>query len=258
MKNSLFKRMTESKASYKKAKIVGKVQEKIKEGIENYRSATDAPARVDVYDVIEQVFAAINPTIADEGKISVDELSGCLRNAYLDRKDPSESSHKQMVSKIMEKSALSIMEKPLEGQLDAGSNVKIIGRADRVEQDVVMLFRSSETLPEMPHPEHFIQLNSYLYMFDKPEGVIVYFDKEGNEMEFMVPKSEKLLHETTRRAKILNTLLKNNIAPAIEPSERCMSCPHNEKCYYPNEDKQKWGFWARGKWRELKPKTSLL
>ena len=73
--------MTESKASYKKAKIVGKVQEKIKEGIENYRAATDTPPRVDVYDVIEQVFAAINPKVADEGKVTVDEVSGCLRNA---------------------------------------------------------------------------------------------------------------------------------------------------------------------------------
>ncbi len=56
--------MTESKAHYKKAKIVGKVQDKIKEGIENYRAASDAPPRVDVYDVIEQVFAAINPQVS--------------------------------------------------------------------------------------------------------------------------------------------------------------------------------------------------
>jgi CRISPR-associated exonuclease Cas4 len=249
--------MTESKASYKKAKIVGKVQDKIKEGIENYRAATDSPPRVDVYDVIEQVFATINPQVADEGKVTVDEVSGCLRSAYLDRKDPSESNHKQMVSKIMQKSAFAIMERPVEGQLDAGSNVKLVGRADRVEDEVVMLFRGSEKLPEMPYPADFIHLNSYLFMFDKPEGVIVYFDREGNEMEFNVPKSEKLLHETKRRAKILNTLLTNNIAPAIEPSEQCMECPHNEKCYYANEDKQKWGFWARGKWRELKPKPFL-
>lgn len=250
--------MTESKDSYKKTKIVGKVQEKIKEGIENYRSATDAAPRFDVYDVIEQVFATIHPSVADEGIVTTDDVSGCLRSAYLDRKDPSERTHKQMVSKIMEKSALSIMEKPVEGQLDAGSKVKIVGKADRVEEDVVMLFRTSDKLPEMPFPEHFIQLNTFLYMFDKPEGAITYFDREGNEMEFNVPRSERLLNETKRRAKILNTLLHNNIAPTIEPSEQCVDCPHNEKCYYANEDKQKWGFWARGKWRELKPKPSIL
>ena len=249
--------MTEPQVRYKKPRIVEKVQDKLKEGIENYRAAGDAAPKFDVYDVIQEVFAVLSPQVADESKITVDEVSGCLRNSYLDRKDPSERNHTQMMSKIMQKSALSIMEKPMEGKLDAGSNVTLVGLADRVEDDVVMMFRAVEELPEMPHAEHFIQLNSYLHMFDKPEGVIVYFDREGNEMEFQVPKSEKLLNETKRRARILNTLLKNNIAPAIEPSERCLSCPHNEKCYYASEDKLKWGFWARGKWRELKPKPFL-
>jgi len=249
--------MTEPQVRYKKPRIVEKVQDKLKEGIENYRAAGDAAPKFDVYDVIEEVFAVLSPQVADESKITVDEVSGCLRNSYLDRKDPSERNHTQMMSKIMQKSALSIMEKPMEGKLDAGSNVTLVGLADRVEDDVVMMFRAVEELPEMPHAEHFIQLNSYLHMFDKPEGVIVYFDREGNEMEFQVPKSEKLLNETKRRARILNTLLKNNIAPAIEPSERCLSCAHNEKCYYASEDKLKWGIQARGKWREFKTKTIL-
>jgi len=241
-----------------KEKILGKVQEKIKEGIDNYRAASDAPAKVDVYDVIEQVFAVVNPSLQDESKISVDEVSGCLRSAYLDRKDPAEPTHKQMMSKLMEKSALSILEKPLEGVIEIDSKIKLVGRADRVEDDVVMMFRTEEELPEMPHAEHFMQLNSYLHMFAKPEGVIVYFDKDGNEMEFIVPKSEKLFGETKRRARILNTLLNNNVIPALEPSTRCMGCAHNEKCFYPSEDKQKWGFWARGKWRELKAKDSIF
>lgn len=248
--------MSESKV--KKVPIVGKVQEKLKQGIDNYRAAGDAAPKFDVYDVIEEVFAAINPTVADEGKVTVDEVSGCLRASYLDRTDPSEKSHKQMMSKIMQKSALSIMEKPVAGELDAGSGVKLVGTAERVEDDVAMVFKAVDELPEMPYPEHFIQLNSYLHMFDKPEGVIVYFDKEGNEMEFQVPRSNRLMGETKRRARILNTLLKNNVAPTIEPSEKCLECPHNEKCYYTSEDKVKWGFWARGKWRELKPKDSIL
>src|SRR5205085_12004391 len=118
--------------------------------------------------------------------------------------------------------------------------------------------RASEKLPEMPLAEHFMQLNVYLHMFKKEEGVIVYFDRDGNEMEFIVPKSERLFNETLRRARILNTLLQNNVVPALEPSIRCSSCPFNEKCYYPSEDKQKWGFWARGKWRELKQKDSIF
>ena len=239
-------------------KIIAKTRSKIKEGIENYRAASDAPAKVDVYDVIEEVFADINSNLGDESKISIEEASGCLRNAYLDRKEPAERTHKQMISSLIEKRSLSILEKPMEGEIEASSNLKLVGRADRVEDDVVMIFRSTPELPEMPYSEHFMQLNAYLHMFSKEEGVIIYFDKEGNEMEFIVPKSEKLLNETLRRARILNILLKKDVIPALEPSTRCSTCPYNEKCYYPSEDKQKWGFWARGKWRELKPKGSIL
>jgi CRISPR-associated exonuclease Cas4 len=245
------------KAVRQSEKILEKARNKIKEGVDNYRAASDAPPKVDVYDVIEQVFSLINPTNGDESKISIDEVSGCLRRAYLDRKDPQEATHKQMMATIIEKGALSILEKPATGEIDAGSGVKLVGRADRVEDEVVMVFRSVAELPEMPFAEHFMQLNAYLHMFNKQEGVIIYFDTEGNELEFVVPRSEKLLNETTRRARILNTLLKNNIAPTLEPSNRCINCPHNEKCYYPSEDKQKWGFWARGKWRELKAKPIL-
>jgi CRISPR-associated exonuclease Cas4 len=237
--------------------IIEKVRDKLKVGIENYRSATDAPAKVDVYDVIEEVFADLNPNLVDEAKISVEESSGCLRNAYFDRKDPAERTHKQMVSALMEKGALSVLEKPVEGEVGVAGNIKLVGRADRVEDDVVMMFRRVGALPEIPSAEHFIQLNAHLYMFEKNEGVIIYFDNEGNEAEYIVPKNQKLFKETSRRARILNTLLKNNIIPAIEPSPRCNDCAHNEKCYYSSEDKQKWGFWARGKWRELKPKPFL-
>ena len=70
--------------------IIQKVKEKIKVGVEKYRAASDAPAKVDVYDVIEEVFADLNPNLGDESKISVEEASGCLRRGYLDRKEPAE------------------------------------------------------------------------------------------------------------------------------------------------------------------------
>ncbi len=237
----------------KRGKIVEKAVDKVKEGIDRYRAASDAPYKVDVYDIIEKVFETLQPNL-NESTVSIDEVSGCLRAAYFDRKEPAERTYKQMITSLMEKSAFRIMEKPVDGEIEAGPNVKLVGRADRVEDDHVMIFSGVKELPEMPYAEHFMQLNAYLHMFDKEEGMLIYFDDEGNEMEFIAPKSKRLLNETFRRARILNTLLNNNIIPALEPSTRCMNCPHNEKCYYPSEDKQKWGFWARGKWRELKPK----
>ena len=72
--------------------------------------ASDAPAKVDVYDVIQEVFADLNPNLGDETKISVEEASGCLRRGYLDRKEPAERTRKkQMISALMEKGALSVL-----------------------------------------------------------------------------------------------------------------------------------------------------
>src|SRR5919201_6050065 len=98
--------MSGAKGIVENKKIIAKTRSKIKEGIENYRAASDAPAKVDVYDVIEEVFADLNPSLGDESRISVEESSGCLRGAYLDRKDPAEHDYKQMISTIMDKGAL--------------------------------------------------------------------------------------------------------------------------------------------------------
>src|SRR5919109_1807113 len=149
--------------------IVKRVAEKLKLGVENYRAASDAPAKVDVYDVIEEVFADLHPSLGDESRVSVQESSGCLRGAYLDRKDPAEHDYKQMISSIMGKGALRVLEKPVDGEVDVGSNIKLVGRADRVEDNVVMIFRRQTQLPEIPFAEDFIQLNAYLYIFNKEE-----------------------------------------------------------------------------------------
>jgi len=64
-----------------KEKITKDIRNKIKDGIENYRAASDAPAKVDVYDVIEEVFSVLNPNLGDPGKVSVDEARQALTRA---------------------------------------------------------------------------------------------------------------------------------------------------------------------------------
>src|SRR2546427_5098097 len=93
--------MTESQARYKKVRIVEKVQEKLKEGIENYRAAGDAPAKYDVYDVIEEIFAAINPPAADESKVTVDEVSGCLRSSRSEEHTSELQSQSNLVCRLL-------------------------------------------------------------------------------------------------------------------------------------------------------------
>lgn len=221
----------------------------VKKGIENYRAATDAVPKTDVFDIIEETFNSIMHK--EDNALSVEEVSGCLREAYFERKDPIERTQKHMLETIIQRGILNVFAKPVKGEIDVqDKKIKLTGTADRIDEDVVMIFRMVKELPEMPFVEHFIQINAYLYMFDKEEGVIVYFDNNGNEIEFIVPKNESLFRETLRRAKILDMLLRNNVVPAIEPSSKCTSCPYNERCYYPSEDKERIGLWVRGRWVE--------
>jgi CRISPR-associated exonuclease Cas4 len=232
-------------------KAIDNIYNMVKKGIENYRAATDAVPKTDVYDIIEETFNSIMQK--EDDALSVEEVSGCLREAYFERKDPIERTQKQMLETIIQRGILNVLAKPVKGEIYVqDKKIKLIGIADRVDEDVVIIFRMVKELPEMPFVEHFVQINAYLHMFNKEEGVIVYFDNDGNEIEFIVPKNEGLFKETLRRAKILDMLLRNNIVPALEPSNKCTSCPYNERCYYPSEDKERIGFWVRGRWVEAR------
>ena len=56
--------MKPAKAKVQDEEVIERVKSKIKQGIENYRAASDAPAKVDVYDVIEEVFGGQKPMLA--------------------------------------------------------------------------------------------------------------------------------------------------------------------------------------------------
>ncbi len=235
----------------------------IRKGIENYRAATDVVTKTDIYDIIEDTFNSLLKV--EDDAISVEEVSRCLREAYFERKSPMERTQKQMLEVIIQRGILNTFAKPVRGEVSIessddnyGKNVKIrlVGTADRVEDDCVVMFRIVKELPEIPYAEHFMQMNAYLHIFNKEEGVIAYFDNDGNEVEFIVPKNEALYKETIRRVRILHTLLKNGVVPVVEPSNMCSTCPYNELCYYPSEDKERIGFWSRGRWSELRKQGS--
>lgn len=61
--------------------------------------------------------------------------------------------------------------------------IRLVGTADRVEDDCVMMFRIIKELSEIPYAEHFMLMNAYLHIFNKEEGVIAYFN-DGNDVEF--------------------------------------------------------------------------
>ena len=55
---------------------------------------------------------------------------------------------------------------------------------------------------------------------------------EGQTLEYFVTKNNRMFEEVVRRARILSTLLKENKALIIEPSDLCLNCKYYERCYY--------------------------
>ncbi len=247
-----------------KREIINNIYEKIRKGIENYRAAADAVTKTDILEIVEDAFNSMLK-VEDDDTISVEEVSNCLREAYFERKSPMERTQKQMLEAIIQRGILNTFARPVRGEVsieisdkygDRDGSIRLVGTADRVEDDAILMFRIVKELPEMPYAEHFMQMNAYLHIFNKEEGVIAYFDNDGNEIEFIVPRNQALYKETIRRVRILHTLLKNGMIPAIEPSNRCSTCPYNEICYYPSENKERTGFWSRGRWSELRKQDS--
>jgi len=92
----------------------------IRKGIENYRAATDAVTKTDIYDIVEDTFNSL--LNVEDDAISVEEVSHCLREAYFERKSPMERTQKQMLEVIIQRGILNTFAKPVRGEVSIESS----------------------------------------------------------------------------------------------------------------------------------------
>lgn len=190
-----------------------------------------------IKNTIESISKEIEPQIdAKETKtIHLHEVVRCLRRSYYDRVDPIEperASFGNLVSGLLRK-----MQYGSKLGEYAIEDIKLKGQADIIVDDVVMIFRSATSLPEMPLSSDALYLNACLWIFNKIDGIIVYISGDGKEVSFSFTKDKKMFEETIRRIRVLNNLLGEKKIPILEPSEECSSCQYYERCYL----KQKMG-----------------
>ena len=86
----------------------------------------------------------------------------------------------------------------------------VTGQADIIADDVVIVFRSVEALPETMFSNDILYLNTCMFIFDKQDGVISYVDGGGNEKSFSLTRANKMFEEIARRVRVLTDLLKEN------------------------------------------------
>ena len=184
-----------------------------------------------IKNTIDSISKEIEPQIDtnDTKTIHLHEAVRCLRRSYYDRTDPVEpkrTSFSNLVSGLLRK--MQYGSKLGEYAID---DIKLKGQADIIVDDVVMIFRSATSIPEMPLSSDALYLNACLWIFNKIDGIIVYISGDGKEVSFSFTKDKKMFEETIRRVRVLNNLLGEKKVPILEPSEECSSCQYYERCY---------------------------
>jgi len=161
--------------------------------------------------------------------IHLQEVVQCLRRSYFDRIDPVEIERRgfnELLSGLLRK--LEYGSEPKEFEID---DIRLKGQTDMIVDDLIMLFRSSESELEDPVANDILYLNACLWIYDKKEGIIVYITGDKKETTFSLTRNKKMFEEVIRRVRVLNNLLKDQKVPILEPSVECSECQYYEKCF---------------------------
>ena len=163
-------------------------------------------------------------------RIHAAEACGCTRFAYYERKDPLPSNIASIVSSLLGDGLRKSLGNT-RGEFKADS-LSIEVNADLIMAgEYVVRFEVVQVLPEVPHPRHLMYLNACLFALNKAEGLLIYINAEGKTVEFSNTKNNRMFEEAVRRARVLNTLLKDGKVPIVEPSDLCAGCKYYERCY---------------------------
>jgi len=185
-----------------------------------------------VKDAIDSIGEDIELKIdsKDINTIYLHEATKCLRRSYYDRMDPLETEQTQF-NKVLGGLFRKMKSASSFGKYNMDGGLVLKGQADMIRDDVILIFRSVEKVPENPLAVDMLYVNACMWMFNLIEGVIVYITPDGKEDSFYTSKNQKMFQEVVRRTKVFHDLLKENKVPIIEPSLDCLSCQYYERCY---------------------------
>jgi len=161
--------------------------------------------------------------------IHLHEVVQCLRRSYYDRIDPQEIQRKgfnELLSGLLRK--LQYGSDPKEFDID---DVKLKGQVDMLIDDSIFLFRGATTELENPLANDVLYLNACMWIYDKPDGIIIYITGDKKETSFSISRNKKMFEEIIRRVRVLNDLLKEQKTPILEPSTECSDCQYYERCF---------------------------
>lgn len=211
----------------------------------------DRDYRSIVQNAIDSIGRELDTAIdaQDVKKIHLNEIVGCMRRAYYNRKDPLDAHTRgfsELLSGLLRKMQYGCEPKTfaINSSDDSGNDITLEGRADMMaDDDVVILFRPFPTITatgvgeydndemESPQAADALYLNACMWIYGKENGVVVYMSGDHKETMFSLARNKKMFEETVRRTRVLANLLKGDNTPILEPSAECSNCQYYERCY---------------------------
>ncbi len=171
----------------------------------------------------------ININATDIQTIHLHEVVQCLRRSYYDRVDPQEIQRRgfnELLSGLLRK--LQYGSDPKEFAID---DINLKGQVDMLVDDHIFLFRGAINELENPQSNDVLYLNACMWIYDKPDGIIVYITGDRKETTFSISRNKKMFEEVIRRVRVLKDLLKEKKIPILEPSTECSECQYYERCF---------------------------
>lgn len=171
----------------------------------------------------------IDIDVTDYKTIHLQEVVQCLRRSYYDRTDSKEVERRgfnDLTSGLLRK-----LEYGSEPKIFEIDDIKLKGQSDMILDDIIILFRSSKEIPESPQANDLLYLNACLWIYDKPDGMIVYITRDREEFTFSLTRDKKMFEEVIRRVRVLNDLLNEQKTPILEPSLSCLDCQYYQRCF---------------------------
>ena len=191
----------------------------------------DRDYRSVIKGAIESIGREIEPKFDknDFKNIQLHEVVSCLRRSYYNRIDPIERDYNKF-SDLLSGLVRKMQYGTEEGKYDI-KGVNLVGSSDMIVDDTIVLFRSTEKLPESPMGSDILYLNGCMWIFDKMDAILIYLTGDRQETSFSLSKNTKMFEETSRRAKVLTDLLQTKKLPILEPSPECSNCQYYSRCF---------------------------
>ena len=191
----------------------------------------DRDFRVLIKNAVESIGRELEVHVdpKDINTIHLFEVVRCLRRSFYDRDDPKDierTGFNDLLSGLLRKLHYGV--EPQHYDID---EIKLIGQADMMVDDAIILFRSAREPPTNPLAGDVLYLNACMWIFGKIDGIIIYITGDRKEVSFSLTKEKKMFEEVIRRVRVLNDLLKEKKVPILEPSEECSTCQYYERCY---------------------------